>query len=102
MHKNKFEGFSTPPADHQAADPQAKVEMMHITEYLKSKGYSLEQLADLPKAEAKALMEEASQYASLHLTELEMGAAFVNALHHDAAMTTTTSTIYATVEQSPE
>jgi len=89
------------------ADPRAEVEMMHITEYLKSKECSLERLAELPAAEAKALMKEASQYASLRLTELEMGAAFVNALHHDETMTTTTVTILptpdrSTVEQSTE
>ncbi len=66
------------------ADPHTEVEMMYIADYLKSKGYSLEKLAELPAATAKALMEEASQFASLHLTEVEIGAAFVGAIHQDA------------------
>lgn len=96
MYKNKFEEPFTP-----ASDPHAEVEMMHITQYLKSKGCSLEQLATLPEAEAKVLMEAASQYASLRLAELEMGAAFVTALHHDETMTPITATVFSPVEQSP-
>lgn len=65
------------------ADPHAEVGMMYITEYLKSKECSLDKLAELPAAQAKALMEEASQYASLRLAQLEMGAAFVDAIHQD-------------------
>lgn len=65
------------------ADPHTEVEMMYIADYLKSKGYSLEKLAELPAATAKALMEEASQFASLHLTEVEIGTAFVGAIHQD-------------------
>lgn len=67
------------------ADPHTEVEMMYIANYLKSKGYSLEKLAELPAETAKALMEEASRFASLHLAEVEMGAAFVGAIHQDAA-----------------
>lgn len=73
------------------ADPHTEVEMMYITDYLKSKGYTLEKLTELPEATAKALMEEASQFASLHLAEVEMGAAFVGALHHDATSKTVTA-----------
>lgn len=79
------------------ADPHTEVEMMYIADYLKSKGYSLEKLAELPAATAKALMEEASQFASLHLAEVEMGAAFVGALHQDA--TPKTVTAVSAVEQ---
>ena len=93
MRKNKLEELFAP-----AADPHAEVEMMHITQYLKSKGCSLAQLAKLPEAEAKALMEAASQYASLRLTELEMGAAFVNVLHHDETMTPITAAVLSPIE----
>lgn len=93
MRENKLEGPSL-----LATDPRAEVEMMHITHYLKSKGCSLKQLAKLPEAEAKVLMEAASQYASLRLTELEMGAAFVTALHHDETMTPITAAVLSPIE----
>jgi hypothetical protein len=64
-----------------AVDPHAEVEKIYIAEYLKGKGYSVEGLAGLPEEAVKLLLEEASLYASLRLAELEMGAAFVGALH---------------------
>ena len=79
MRKTKVDELAQP-----VADPHTEVEMMYITEYLKSKGYTLEKVAELPAATAKALMEEASQFASLHLAEVEMGAAFVGAIHQEA------------------
>jgi len=69
------------------ADPHAEVEQMYIAEYLKGKGYTLEDLARLPKAVAKALMEAASLHASLRLAEFETGAALVDSLHLDEALT---------------
>lgn len=93
MRKSKLEESSQP-----VADPHTEVEMMYITEYLKSKNCSLEKLAELPTATAKALMEEASKYASLHLAELEMGAAFVDAIHHDTTMTAVSVTDLPTIE----
>lgn len=70
------------------ADPHTEVGMMYIAEYLKSKDCSLEKLATLPPVKAKALMEAASQYASLRLAQLEMGAAFVDAIHQESTLTT--------------
>ncbi len=66
-----------PPA---VEEPHARLEMMYIADYLKGKNYLMQELASLPDAEAKQLMEEASRYASLKLTEVEMGAEFVDAL----------------------
>jgi hypothetical protein len=83
MRTNSLEESSSP-----AADPHAEVEKMYIAEYLKGKGYSVEALAELPKAAAEALMKEASLYASLKLAELETGAALVGTLHLDDSMTT--------------
>lgn len=84
--RTKLEESSQP-----MVDPHAEVGMMYIVDYLKSKDCSLEKLATLPEATAKALMEEASKYASLHLAELEMGAAFVDAIHRDATVKTVTA-----------
>lgn len=86
MRKSMLEESSQP-----VADPHTEVEMMYIAEYLKSKNCSLEKLAELPVAKAKAFMEEASKYASMHLAEMEMGAAFVDAIHHDATIKTVTA-----------
>lgn len=83
----------------RAVDPHAEVEKMYIAEYLKSKGYSLAGLADLPEAAAKALLQEASLYASLRLAELETGAALVDALHFDDTMTATPRVVQTSSER---
>ena len=69
-------------------DPHTEAGLMYIAEYLKSKAYSPEQLAELPAASAKALLAEASQYASLRLAQREMGAAFIHVIHPETAITT--------------
>ena len=51
--------------------PQNALERKYVTEYLAGKGYRLEDLARLPQAEAKQLMREACQYATLKLAEVE-------------------------------
>ncbi|MCE7980128.1 MAG: hypothetical protein DYG89_02955 [Caldilinea sp. CFX5] len=93
MRKTMLDELAQP-----VAHPHTEVEMMYIADYLKSKGYSLEKLAELPEATAKALMQEASQFASLHLAEVEMGAAFVGALHQDAT-TKAVSAVSTATEQ---
>ncbi|MBN1453971.1 MAG: hypothetical protein JW963_23350 [Anaerolineales bacterium] len=52
-----------------------------IEAYLKGKGYTREDLKNLPQAEAKQLMKEASTYASNKLAEVELKAHFVKELH---------------------
>jgi hypothetical protein len=94
MRKSNLEQLA-----HFAVDPHAEVEMLHITDYLKSKGYSLEKLAELPEEEIKVLLEGASQYASLRLAELELGAAFVSALHHDSTRTTDAGASLSAVDE---
>jgi hypothetical protein len=49
--------------------------------YFKGKGYTLERLKDLPKAEASQLKKEASTFASNKLAEVELRAHFVRELH---------------------
>jgi hypothetical protein len=56
--------------------PESLLERNLIREYLQEKGYTLEDLAALPKEEAKKLMIEACQYAALKLTEVESRARF--------------------------
>lgn len=62
-------------------DMHASLEKTLIETYLKGKGYKLEELEGLPKAEAKRLMKEASIYASGKLAELEDRAHFMHELH---------------------
>jgi hypothetical protein len=56
--------------------PQSALERHLVEDYLQSKGYHKEDLAGLPKAEAKVLMREACTYASLKLAELEAKSQF--------------------------
>lgn len=51
--------------------PQSAMEKTLLEEYLRSKGYSFEDLCELPKEEAKELMIEACKYASLKLAQVE-------------------------------
>jgi len=51
--------------------PQNALERKYVAEYLQGKGYRLEDLARLPRDEARQLMREACQYAALKLAEVE-------------------------------
>jgi hypothetical protein len=57
------------------------LEKMLIETYLKGKGYTLEELQNLPEEEAKRLMKEASTYASGKLAEVEVKAHLMQELH---------------------
>jgi hypothetical protein len=59
-----------------AGGTQAALERRFIEEFLHEKGYRIEELTKLPKEEAKKLMSEACQYASLKLAEVESRAQF--------------------------
>lgn len=56
--------------------PQSTLERRLIRQYLHNKGFSLKDLRDLPKEEARHLMEDACKYASLKLAEVEAKAQF--------------------------
>jgi hypothetical protein len=62
-------------------DIHAYLEQTLIESYLKDKGCDLKKLKDLPEAEVKQLMTEASTYASNKLAEVELRAHFVEELH---------------------
>ena len=66
-------------------DPNATLEKALIEEYLKTKGYSHEDLKKLPAELVEKLMKEASQYASLKMEEVEARAHLVKELHEDAS-----------------
>lgn len=66
-------------------DPNALLEKALIEEYLKTKGYTHEDLKKLPADLVEKLMKEASQYASLKMEEVEARAHFVKELHDDTS-----------------
>ena len=66
-------------------DPNALLENALIEEYLETKGYSHDDLKNLPADVVEKLMKEASQYASLKLEEVEARAHFIKELHDDSS-----------------
>lgn len=66
-------------------DRNAFLESTLIEEYLRAKGYSMEDFRKLPADIAEQLMKEASQYASLKMEEVKARAHFVKELHDDAS-----------------
>jgi hypothetical protein len=56
--------------------PQSVMEKMLLEEFLRGKGYQLKDLHTLPDEQARALMTEASKYASLKMAQVESSAHF--------------------------
>jgi hypothetical protein len=67
--------------DFVLEDKQAELARSFIEERLKSHGYSLKTICELPPEEAKRMMIEASIYASIKLAEVEDRAHFVHSIH---------------------
>ena len=61
--------------------PQSELEWQLITDYLKDKGYTRQDLIKLPKEQAQRLMTEACRYASLKLAEIEARSQFRQKIH---------------------
>ena len=66
-------------------DRNALLEKALIEEYLHEKGFSHEDLKNLPADLVEKLMREASQYASLKMEEVEARAHFIKELHDNAS-----------------
>lgn len=62
-------------------DPNAKLEIMYIEEYLKGQGLTLKDLRSLDEDQRHQYMVAACQYASFRLAEVEDRAKFVLSLH---------------------
>jgi len=62
--------------------PQSALERKLIEEYLSEKGYHLSDLQALPEREARRLMREACNYASLKLAEVESRAQLRKEIHY--------------------
>jgi hypothetical protein len=61
-------------------DKQAELARSFIEERLRSQGYSLKTICELPEEEAKRIMVDASVYASVKLAEVEGKARFVRGI----------------------
>ena len=68
-------------ADRPLEDPHAHLETALIDVFLRTRGLDRHKLQDLPEAQARQLMEDASAYATARLTELESRAHFVQEIH---------------------
>jgi hypothetical protein len=62
-------------------DPLSELERALIAEFLHGRGHTLETARALPPAEAHALLQQASVYASCRLTEVESRAHYVEDMH---------------------
>ena len=71
----------TPPNNPKTGTREAALERALLEKFLKRKGYRLKDLSDLPEEEAKALMTEASRYASLKLAVMDSTASFREKIH---------------------
>lgn len=60
---------------------QAYLEWAYLEEHLKGLGFSLEELRTLPSERAKAIMRDASLFASLRMSEVEARSHLVEELH---------------------
>jgi hypothetical protein len=59
---------------------QAYLEWAYLEEYLASIGFSFQELRTLPGARARALMRDASLFASMRLSEVEARAHLIEEL----------------------
>ena len=62
-------------------DPLGALELTLIEEYLKERGHTLQSARELPDPEGRALLAAAAAYATLHMTEIETRAHYLDVLH---------------------
>ena len=62
-------------------DRQAELLQMYEEEYLASRGYTYHTVQQLPEAQCRRLLVEASTYASNKVAEVETRAHMINELH---------------------
>jgi hypothetical protein len=64
--------------------PEAALEQAFIDAFLRTHGHDAKSVERLPEDERRRLLEDASVYAGLRLSEVEARAHFVQELHHGA------------------
>lgn len=73
--------YTNLPNCESKAQDEPNLEMLFIKEYLREKSFTLEDVRNLPKLEARQLMTEASAYASAKLAEMETQARLIKEIH---------------------
>jgi hypothetical protein len=66
-------------AETELADPQARLELALIEEFLQARGQSLAAVKAAP--EQRALLVEAAQYAAVRLAEIDARAVYIHQIH---------------------
>jgi hypothetical protein len=69
------------PAGSSVGDPLSELERAFIVEFLHARGHTFDTVRALPAADAHALLQQASVYASGRLTEVESRAHLVDDMH---------------------
>jgi hypothetical protein len=64
-------------------DRQARLERAFIEEFIRNRGYDPLALDELPEAERKRLLTEASVHAAAKLAEVESRAHYVHEIHDE-------------------
>ena len=71
------------PGQQPSQDPNGLLESELINEFLRTRGYDLQSVENLPDDERRRLLRQASMHAAGRLTEIEARAHFVDGLHGD-------------------
>jgi len=71
------------PGQQPLQDPNGLLESELINEFLRTRGYDLQSVENLPDDERRRLLRQASMHAAGRLTEIEARAHFVDGLHGD-------------------
>jgi hypothetical protein len=66
-------------AETELEDPQARLELALIEEFLQSRGQSLAAVKAAP--EQRALLVQAAQYAAVRLAEIDARAVYIHQIH---------------------
>jgi len=70
-----------PPDTTPLEEPQARLELAFIEEFLRSLGYDPADVRHRTDATAHQLMAQASTYAAIRLTEVESRARYIHDIH---------------------
>lgn len=70
-----------PPDTTPLEEPQARLELAFIEEYLRSLGYDPAEVRHRTDAHALQLLIQASTYAATRLTEMESRARYIHDIH---------------------
>ena len=73
--------MATPPPERPIEEPLSELERQFITEYLANAGADYHALVARHDDQARSLLRQAAQYASVRLSEIEARSDYVHKLH---------------------